>query len=364
MEVISRPGRVRGGLRHIRILLATALLFSPAFIPRPALAQAQSQPQPLKGELTVSTAGGYGRLVIRLDTEMDAEVRVSSGVLIVQFKQPVNIAVDRAVNGARQYFGAARRDPDGRALRFALAQKVKVSTMIAGERLFVDLLPENWTGEPPGLPREIVEDLARRAKEAERLARQKLVLEAQRKIPMARVRVASQSTFTRYIFELPDLTPASTERAKDRLTLNFGASVQFDLSDAKLSLPKTIDNIDADNDGTRTVVTFSFAQPVDVRAFREDSSYVVDVTGLTAKPSAGPLAAPVVASGPLAGVAVPETVPAKDAAKDATKDAAGPEAKADAKTESKQQESAKASDPSAPQPAAKPEATKPGKSVV
>ena len=53
--------------------------------------------------------------------------------------------------------------------------------MMAGERLFVDLLPESWTGEPPGLPREIVEDLARRARDADRQAQQKLALEAQRR---------------------------------------------------------------------------------------------------------------------------------------------------------------------------------------
>jgi hypothetical protein len=144
---------------------------------------------------------------------------------------------------------------------------------------------------------------------------------------MARVRVAGQATFTRYIFELPELTPVSSERAKDRLTLTFGASLQFDLSDAKLSLPATVDAIDAENDGVRTNVRFSFAQPADVRAFREDSNYVVDVTAVTAKPLAAPLAAPRLASGPLAGAGVPDTVPAKEA-----------------------------SDPSAPQPAAKPDA--------
>ena len=55
--------------------------------------------------------------------------------------------------------------------------------MAAGERLFVDLLPESWTGEPPGLPREVVEELARRAREAERQARQQAALEAQRQVP-------------------------------------------------------------------------------------------------------------------------------------------------------------------------------------
>jgi hypothetical protein len=345
VKAISRPGRLRGGLRRIRFALATALLFSLAFMARPAPAQFQ----PVKGELTMSTAGGYGRLVLRLDAELEPEVRVSSGVLIVQFKQPVNVPVDRVTNGATQYFGAARRDPDGKALRFALAQKLRVSTMTAGERLFIDLLPESWKGEPPGLPREIVEDLARRAKEADRLARQKLAFEAQRKVPMLRVRVASQATFTRYIFELPDMTPVSSERAKDRLTLTFASPLLFDLSDAKLSLPAAVEAVDADNDGTQTTVKFSFAQPADVRAFREDSNYVVDVTAVTARPVASPL----VARGPLAGATVPETVPAKDAGK--------PDSKSEAKPETKPQtpSSAEAIDPSAQQAEAAPEVSKP-----
>ena len=96
--------------------------------------------------------------------------------------------------------------------------------MTAGHKLFVDLLPESWTGEPPGLPREVVEELARRANEAERLARQKLALAQQPKIPPTRVRVAGQPTFTHYIFELPELTGVTAERGKDKLTLTFARS--------------------------------------------------------------------------------------------------------------------------------------------
>jgi hypothetical protein len=295
--------------------LAAVLLFQ---------APAVAQTRPIRGEMTMSTTGGYGRLVVRLDAEIEADVRVSSGVLIVQFKQPVDIPVDRITAGASRYFGAARRDPDGRAVRFALQQKLKVSTMTAGARLFIDLLPESWTGEPPGLPREIVEDLARRAKEAERHTQARLALEAQRRIPTVRVRVANQATFTRYIFELPELTPVSSERAKDKLTLTFAGHLRFDLSDAKLSLPKAVDAIDAENDGSKSNVTISFAQPADVRAFREDANYVVDVTPVTAR-SGPPIALPataVPANGPLADVTAPETVPARDAA--------GPGAKSEA----------------------------------
>ncbi len=132
-----------------------------------------------------------------------------------------------------------------RALRFALTQKVKVSSMVAGDRLFVDLLPESWTGEPPGLPREVVEELAKRANEADRVARQKLAAEEQKKIPPVRVRVAAQPTFTRYIFELPELTGVTAERGKDKLTLTFAKPLRFDLSDAKLAAAKAVTAVDA-----------------------------------------------------------------------------------------------------------------------
>ena len=142
---------------------------------------------------------------LKLTEEVDAQVRVSGNVLAIFFKRPVDIPVDRINVGAADYIGAARRDPDGRALRFALARKVKVNSIAAAERLFVDLLPETWTGEPPGLPQEVVEELARRTREAERDARQRAELAQLRKVRPVNVRIAKQPTFTRFIFELPEL---------------------------------------------------------------------------------------------------------------------------------------------------------------
>src|SRR3954469_19826317 len=154
-------------------LLPTALMLAPN--------AASAQTQGVRGEASVTTTGGYGRIVIRTAGDVESQVRMTSGVLVIQFRQPVNIPVDRLGTGASEYIGAARRDPDGRALRFALTQKIKVSSMVAGNQLFVDLLPESWTGEPPGLPREVVEELAKRANEADRLARLKLAADEQRK---------------------------------------------------------------------------------------------------------------------------------------------------------------------------------------
>jgi tetratricopeptide (TPR) repeat protein len=276
-------------------LLLAALLLALAV---PAAAQV------VKGEASVTTTGGYGRIAIRLATPVEAQVRMSGNVLVIAFKQPVDVPVDRIAAGAAGYIGAARRDPDGLALRFALARKVRFSTLVAVERLFVDLLPEEWTGEPPALPREVVEDLARRAQEADRLMLRRQRLEAQQQTPAVRVRVASQPTFTRYVFELPELTGVAADRGKDRLTLNFSAPLRFDLAEARLSLPRVVASIDAEAHPDTASLRFEFAGDVDLRTFREDTNFVVDVSPLEGT------AARATPRGPLAGIDPPDTRPA------------------------------------------------------
>ena len=70
------------------------------------------------------------------------------------------IKAAEAALAAQDYVSAARRDPDGKGIRIALARKVTMNSMAASEKLFVDLMPETWVGGPPGLPREVIEDLA------------------------------------------------------------------------------------------------------------------------------------------------------------------------------------------------------------
>jgi tetratricopeptide (TPR) repeat protein len=285
--------------KSVVVAVVGLLLTAHMLAPDAALAQAQG----VRGEASITTTGGYGRIVIRTAADIESQVRMTGGILVIQFRQPVNVAVDRLGAGASEYIGAARRDPDGRALRFALTQKVKVSSMVAGDRLFVDLLPESWSGDPPGLPREVVEELAKRANEADRVARQKLAAEELKKIPPVRVRVAAQPTFTRYIFELPELTGVTAERGKDKLKLVFAKPLRFDLSDAKLAAAKAVTAVDAGGSSDNPEVQFKFSQQADIRTFREDSNYVVDVSPIDAK-----AAAAVAVTGPLAGVAPPETI--------------------------------------------------------
>ena len=283
-----------------RAVLSALVVAAAVFMPRAAAGQ-------VRADVSVNTSGGYARIVFRFNEDAEAEVRLAGGILVIGFQQPVEVNVDRLTANGTGYISAARRDPDGRGLRIALARKVAVNSMTAGERLFVDLLPDGWSGPVPSLPQEVVEDLARRAREAEKRERQHRALAQQRARAATRVRVAHQPTFSRYVFELPALLPVATDRGKDKLSLLFDAPLRIDLADAKASLPPMVESIDATPAGDSVTVSFTFNGKVDIRSFREDNNYVVDVVAIKAKESES--AAPAFVPPPLAEAA--ETPSAK-----------------------------------------------------
>ena len=198
-------------------------------------------------------------------------------MLIISFKQPIDVSVDRLPELALDYVGAARRDPDGSAIRLALAQDITVNTMGAGEKLFIDLLPRSWTGPPPSLPQDVVTELARRARDAERqLQRERQLTQAKYVAPI-RVHVASMPTFTRYVFDVTGGTAVAADRSKDRLVLNFSAPLTFDLADAQAALVPGVQAINSELETDSSLVRFVFGTSVDLRTFRDESGYVVDV---------------------------------------------------------------------------------------
>ena len=253
------------------LLLLQTVMAGMLLGPPPAAADA------VKGAVSAVVENGFARLVFTLGYDVESKVRLANNIVVVSFDRPVELNVEGVRAGTGEYIGAARRDPDGKAVRIALARNVTMNSMVAGDRLFVDLLPAGWSGLPPGLPREVIDELARRARDDEKRLRQAHLDEGDRKIPLIRVRIASEPTFTRYIFQLPQPTSIAADNRKDKLTLTFNGMLNFDLADAKAALPATLQSIDSDADQDSTVVRFTYRGNVDVRTFREDNNYVVDV---------------------------------------------------------------------------------------
>jgi tetratricopeptide (TPR) repeat protein len=267
--------------------------------------------EPVKGDITVDTSAGYARLIFRMGEQVDVDARLSGNILILAFPKPVTLPIEVLSANARDYISVARRDPDGAGIRIALARKLRLNKQMAGERIYIDLLPVTWAGELPGLPQDVVGDLARRAREAERKLRQQQP--AERAVPLIRVKVGAQPTFVRYIFDLPEGVTVNTEKSAEKLTLKFSKPVNYDLADTREGLPPALEGIDSDLDSDFSAINFRFSGPPEVRAFREDRQFVVDVNTRGSQADAPNDAAPPAAE-KLPGLQAPETVPANGAA--------------------------------------------------
>src|SRR3954453_8649303 len=72
---------------------------------------------PVKGEATFSAGGGYARLVLKVAEDVESAVITAGSIIVIRFKRPVDIPVDKLSDAVPDYVGSARRDPDGSAIR-------------------------------------------------------------------------------------------------------------------------------------------------------------------------------------------------------------------------------------------------------
>jgi Tfp pilus assembly protein PilF len=273
---------------------------------------------PIRGVVKIGKEDGFSRMVFHFDDEVAAKVVVNGLVMVITFAKPVNVDVDKLNAAAPDLISAARRDPDGKAVRIALAHRIALNVMPAAERLFVDLLPEKWVGPPPGLPQAVVDQLAERARDAERALRKQRGEAKPQRAPLIRVKVGVQPTFTRYVFALPDGADVTPDKTPDKITLRFDRQIRWDLADAKADMPSTLSSVDGDTDFDASRVTFLLNGTPDVHIFREDGALMVDIAGTGARPkAAGQSGEPAVAAASPLTIDAPDTVPAKGAAEPA-----------------------------------------------
>ena len=121
--------------------------------------------------------------------------------------------------------------------------------MTAGERIFIDLLPDSWKGPPPSLPMEVVRELAERARAAERALRaQRAAGERQEASADPRARLV-QPTFVRFVFEMPDGVGVSSVLNEQKLTLAFKPALTSIWPTPRSSRPPNIASIKQKIDG-------------------------------------------------------------------------------------------------------------------
>ena len=76
--------------------------------------------EPVHTTVKVSKEDGFSRMLFRFDQEVVTKVMTNNLIMIVNFARPVDVAVDTLNAAAPDLISAARRDPDGMAVRIAL----------------------------------------------------------------------------------------------------------------------------------------------------------------------------------------------------------------------------------------------------
>ncbi len=266
-----------------QIALAAMILFA---LPTVAVGQE-------KATLFATTEDGYGRLVLTFPQRLDLppyRLNSENGVLSIVFDEPVDLALSDVAVAMPQWISIARMDPDRRGVRFGLRRALAVNPMEAGERLFIDLLPEGWQGLPPSLPTSVIEELSERARNAAIVAERERKAEQARTLrPEAQLRVGRAPTVMRLSFRW-NVPSEGTYRTGEQgeAIIDFGWPVAMDLTALQADLPAEVTGAvnEVTQDGTSVVI--NVAPGVQPRFYAlSETEFILDID--IAGEDAGPI---------------------------------------------------------------------------
>lgn len=244
-------------------------------------AAAAQEGGPIPVKVTGTLMKGYARLILDFPGRLDLpgyKMSSENGVLVLSFSAPLRVDMPDLSTELEGYVSAARVDPDGRGLRFGLERDLQIHKMEAGEKLFIDLLPPDWKGMPPGLPDEVVAELAKRSKEAaleaERVRKAELI---RTDPPEVTLKVGRNPTFVRLQFDWSRNIKASFDFHAPDAELKFDLPMPIDLYPILSEMPKELVSVKNRTTLDDSVVDLKFKKGVVPRFYSNSKQqYVID----------------------------------------------------------------------------------------
>ncbi len=266
-----------------KVLTATILSLSLLItfgLPDVLQAQTPAQKTAATGTVTAAKGKGFGRVVFSLDRLPKYTYNLTGTILVIKFQEKIDVNVGLVPDKLEEYISVARRDPDGLALRFALTDTYKINLTEVGGNLFLDIMPTNWVGMPPSLPKQVLKELSRVAElaqiKAEEEAKQ---LEEAKKKNKVKVRVALHPTFGRIVFDWNVFTTVKMTRDGDKISIKFGKLAKIDLSQLRVDPPPFLNKIAIINNDTGLEIELLVHPQAKARGFREGNDFVLDLSG-------------------------------------------------------------------------------------
>lgn len=233
-------------------------------------------------QLVATREDGFVRLVLAFPGRLDLpayKIKNENGVVAIEFEQPIEATLPDVAAALPNHISIAKVDPDHLGVRFGLRDKFILNHMEAGERLFIDLLPQGWQGLPPALPPEVVAELAQRAKEAAVLAEQQRKAEQAKLLnPVPTLRVGRNPTFLRLQFDWSVDTEAKFRLNESSGYVEFDWPVPVDLYELKAAMPKELRGVENRVGAAGSRVSFKVADGVVPRFYATSKrQYIIDI---------------------------------------------------------------------------------------
>lgn len=205
---------------------------------------------------------GFVRLNFNFAPAAKVSAATQGGVLTLSFDRKVTLTPQAIVAMSNGALASGRADADGKTLRFALTQPVRLHQSALGAQAVIDLAPQSFTGVMP--------DLAAAPKQAA------APIDAAA-LPELKLRVGSYSNYTRLAFDWPKPVPYSIFPGAGKLTVRFQALARPDLSAVSRFAPPWVKNASWRTEGSSMVVEFDTDSASGFHDFKEGSKVVIDV---------------------------------------------------------------------------------------
>ncbi|MES1990653.1 MAG: tetratricopeptide repeat protein [Pseudomonadota bacterium] len=236
-----------------------------------------------KVSTTFSETGGYGRMVFNWPEAVPKyTAAISAGVLVIKFDKPFDVETEQFLRQMPDMVALARQDSDGKTLRLGLKFDYYLNVRQVENSLYVDLLPQSWSGAPPALPSDVVARLtaaaeAKAAAAAEaKKAKESGITDPSAPTPELSVRVAKHDGITRLVFDWNQPVLYSLAQQDGSATITFDRTARVALAQIRVNPPPFIKTLSAAEREGRLSIFIKTDSGIVVSDFREDLGVVLD----------------------------------------------------------------------------------------
>ncbi|HEX2761067.1 MAG TPA: hypothetical protein VHM27_11160, partial [Rhizomicrobium sp.] len=205
---------------------------------------------------------GFVRLNFNFAPAAKVSAATQGGVLTLSFDRKPTITPQAIVTLSNGALSSGHIDADGKTLRFALTQPVRLHQSALDARTVIDLAPQSFTGTMPDLtpaPRQAAAPVDPAS------------------LPELKLRAGSYSNYTRLVFDWPKPVSYSVFPGAGKIAIRFQALARPDLSAIARFAPPWVKNASWRTEGSSIVVEFDTDSASGFHDFKDGAKVVIDV---------------------------------------------------------------------------------------